>query len=122
MAIPMDDACEKLANLSYHLPETKSDLIYSFGSFLASRLERCTFEPEGFFMAYFLAINELETGIDSHTGKRLDHVLVGYPPFVYLFLAKSMRDVARTVFPMEFADQVVALEADFKKKQTAKKA
>lgn len=100
-ALSMTKAQQKLRELEKYLPDQQGP-IYDFGRFLADRLNP-QLVPQGFVMACFLAIYDLEAGVDGFTQKRITSRLVGYPPQIYQILHLFIPVIARAVFPADFA-------------------
>ena len=96
---------EKLRNLREHMPD-QNDQIYSFGAYLADRLNP-ELVPEGFNMAAELALYDLQKGVNGFTGKPIQSRLVGYPPMIYGILRMQVPEIAKAVCPEDFAKGVI---------------
>ena len=103
-AISMEPVKEKLKNLREHMPE-QDDTIYSFGAYLADRLNP-ELVPQGFNMAAELALYDLEKGVDGFTGQPIQSRLVGYPSMIYGLLRMQVPQIAEAVCPEDFAKGV----------------
>ncbi len=90
-----------LRNLREHLPG-QTEVIYKFGEFLADYVNG-ELVPHGFIMGATLALYDLENGVNGFTGKPINHPLVGQSPFVYLIIQKYISEIARAIFPADFA-------------------
>jgi len=100
-ALSMDEAKQKLAELKKYLPDATDDLI-DFGCFLAGRLNP-TLAPRGFVIACGLALYDLQQGIDGLTKKPIHSKLVGYPSMIYGLIRMEIPEIAKAIFPEEFA-------------------
>lgn len=96
---------KKLADLQEYLPSAICRATYEFGEFLAEFLGS-ELTPAGFILGCNLALNDLRTGINSHTGLPIQGNIAGYPEVVYGYLRSEIPAIADAVFPKEFAGNV----------------
>jgi hypothetical protein len=108
--IPTDEIKDKLHNLSKYLP-SEDELVYQYGIFLADRL-RSQITPRNFVMLAQTSLVDLQKGIDGF-GNQITNKLAGKSPMVYSMLEKSISEIARAVFPEEFADSVETIQKKF---------
>lgn len=101
-----DEAKEKLAELEKHMPKASDEVVYKFGHFLAGRLNNPEIVPQGFVMACELALYDLQQGVDGFSNKPIQSSLVGYPPMIYGLLRMEIPEIAKAVFPEDFAAEV----------------
>ena len=114
----MNDAKEKLVNLEKYMPMPKQHKTYEFGRFLAGRLDSELY-PVGFVTACELALYDLKTGIDGITNKPINNNLVGYPAMVYAAIEITIPEIAKAIFPTEFAREVEAVIGEVSRKTRA---
>ena len=99
----MEPVKERLKNLEEYLPG-QDQAIYSFGNFLAQRLNP-KLNPLGFINMYEWVLMDLNKGT-SHPGVPIPSDLAGYPPQFYAVLRILMLDIAKAVCPEDFAQEV----------------
>jgi hypothetical protein len=107
LSISMDEVKARLASLRDHLPSYSDELIYEFSAFISERLEgKKSLTPLSFNSACVIALYDLEKGVDGFTGQAIQNPLARLQKFTYLRLALEIPDIARAVFPREFAAAV----------------
>ena len=120
-AISTEEMKEKLRNLKEYMPK-EEDVLYSFGRYLAKRLEgHPELVPEGFNVTVELALHDLQKGIDGYTQKPIQSRLVGYPPIIYSLLRMRTPDIAKAVCPEDFAEGVRKMYEEVNAKLREKK-
>ena len=102
-AIDMKDAKEKLMDIS--IENDTDNLIKAFGRFLSPRLND-ELVPVGFVLGCDLALYDLSKGINGYTQEPIKNRLVGYPNMVYMLIKARVPEIAKAIFPSEFADEV----------------
>jgi hypothetical protein len=102
-AINMRMAKEKLMDLS--IENDTDNLIKVFGQFLSPRLND-ELVAVGFVLGCDLALYDLSNGIDGYTEERIQNRLVGSPNIIYTSIKTRVPDIAKAIFPSEFADEV----------------
>jgi hypothetical protein len=101
----MTEAKDKLMKLEELIPGRPNGVLYAFGQFLAGYLND-QLVPMGFIMGCELALYDLQSGVNGFTGQPISSSLVGYPPIIYAGLRMGIAEIAATIFPTEFAEQV----------------
>lgn len=104
-ALSMDEPKQKLAKLEELIPAAPNNLLYDFGRHLAGYLNP-QLVPMGFVVGCEMALHDLQTGVNSFTGKPIRSRLVGYPPAIYALLLMEIPRIADAVLPTEFAASV----------------
>jgi hypothetical protein len=104
---------EKLRHLEKFIPNLDKTTC-EFGRFLADRLvdeeapQGIELEPEGFVAAAYLAIADLQRGVDGWTGEPIKGKLTRLPHVMYRTLRLYIPGIGNAIYPEEFADQVRA--------------
>jgi hypothetical protein len=105
-AIDMKEAKEKLMDI--FVIDDEDNLIKQFGRFLSPRLND-KLDPAGFVLGCMFALYDLSEGNDGHTQEPIQNPLVGYPNMVYIMIEMRLDEIAKVIFPSEFADEVAAI-------------
>ncbi len=95
---------ERLLNLRQHLPG-QQQAIYDFAAHMAN-YTNAELVPQGFAMAAALALYDLQEGSNGFTGKPITGSLVGQPALVYRLIEMMVPNIAKAIFPAEFAGGV----------------
>lgn len=104
----MKDAKERLMDIS--IDDDTDNLIKEFSRFLSPRLND-ELVPVGFVLGcdlalYDLALYDLSKGINGYTQEPIKNRLVGYPSMIYMLIKARVPEIAKAIFPSEFADEV----------------
>lgn len=105
-ALSMEEAKLKLSQLRIYLPNASSRLLYEYGRFLSEYLNP-RLVPSGFVIRCELALLDLQNGIHGFTQEPIENDLVGCPPIIFTLLRAEIPDIAKAIFPKDFADQVI---------------
>ena len=105
-AINMDDVKKKLADIS--IKDDPGDLIKDFCKFLSTRLNN-RLAPRGFAISCDLTLHEIMTGTTTDQSNQIPNSLVEQPSEIYLLLRMEFPDIAISVCPKDFADEVVKI-------------
>ncbi len=105
-AIDMKEAKEILMDIS--IDGDTGNLIKEFSRFLSPRLND-ELVPVGFVLGCDLALYDLSKGINGYTQEPINNRLVGYPNMIYTLIKARVPEIAKVIFPSEFADEVLKI-------------
>jgi hypothetical protein len=83
--------------------------VLKFAGFFLLREWGNELTPDGFVMSAKLALKDLESGIDTKTGKAIESELrglTGQPPVIYQLLDRGIPEIGDLFFPSEFAQAI----------------
>ena len=104
-SIATEEPKQRLDALKEYIPG-HPEVVYDFGRFLKEYLGDDPIDPLGFISVCEFAIIDIEAGVNSLTGEPIKNKLIGCPSNVFSAIEAYIPEIAKAIFPDEFAEEV----------------